>query len=100
MTDIAGNDIDHLAKLSRLELSQEEKEKFGSQLPKIIEFVEELQGADTEEVNADPVVSLGSLREDKITNNGLSLEQLEKLAPRFEADKVVVPPVFGESNDV
>lgn len=40
-------EIEHIAKLARLELSDEEKEKFASQLSSILDYVGQLQEVDT-----------------------------------------------------
>jgi len=44
---LSPQDIDHIAKLGRLECSSEEREKFTEQLSSILEYVEQLQEADT-----------------------------------------------------
>lgn len=40
-------DIEHIAKLARLELTEKEKEQFAPQLSSILEYVEQLQKVDT-----------------------------------------------------
>ncbi|RJX18682.1 MAG: Asp-tRNA(Asn)/Glu-tRNA(Gln) amidotransferase subunit GatC [Desulforudis sp.] len=42
--------VDHVALLARLELSEEEKERYASQLADILEYAERLQELDTEDV--------------------------------------------------
>jgi aspartyl-tRNA(Asn)/glutamyl-tRNA(Gln) amidotransferase subunit C len=93
-------EISHLAKLARLSLSNEEQEQFATELPKILSFVDELQGAKAPISQDIPAVSLDGLRDDELSSDSLSLEQLEKLAPYWQNDQVEVPPVFGESDDV
>ncbi len=44
---ISKKDVEHMAALSRLELSEEEKELFSSQLSSIVEYVSQLQEVDT-----------------------------------------------------
>ena len=104
MTEINLDEISHLADLARLELSEEEKKQFASELPAIINFVEELRGfkpsADTDNENA---LKLDALREDVVSENRekLSIEQIKTLAPMFDdkSNQVVVPAVFGEKVD-
>ncbi len=45
---ITKEELDHLAKLSRIALSDEEKTRLGGQLNQIIEFVQQLQACDVE----------------------------------------------------
>ncbi|MBP7848551.1 Asp-tRNA(Asn)/Glu-tRNA(Gln) amidotransferase subunit GatC [Patescibacteria group bacterium] len=45
---ITKEQLDHLAKLCRIALSDEEKTRLGGQLNQIIEFVEQLQACDVE----------------------------------------------------
>lgn len=98
MTDSSGVDIDHLAQLARLRLSDQEKETFSRQLPEILHFVEALQSVRLDhQVPTKQVVSLEDLREDSPSSEGITLEQLEKLAPEFRDGQVVVPAVFGEA---
>lgn len=40
-------DIEHIARLARLELSNEEKERFTTQLSSIVEYVSQVQEVDT-----------------------------------------------------
>jgi aspartyl-tRNA(Asn)/glutamyl-tRNA(Gln) amidotransferase subunit C len=62
-------DIEHLAKLSRLKLTDAEKEKFSNQMGTIIEYIEKLSELDTE--NVEPTANLLGLsnvfREDVTT---------------------------------
>lgn len=100
MTDISGMDIDHLATLARLNLSSEEKERFSKELPKILVFVDELQKVEIDDaVTPREAVALDSLREDEPRSDHLSLEQIAKIAPKFENNQLVVPAVFGEQVD-
>lgn len=43
-------DVNHIAKLARLGLSEEEKQKFAKELAAILEFVEKLKEVDTQGV--------------------------------------------------
>ena len=43
-------DVEHVAKLARLELSEEEKEKFSKQLGDILTYVEQMNKVDTTNV--------------------------------------------------
>ena len=62
-------DIEHLAKLARLKLTNAEKEKFSNQMGTIIEYIEKLGELDTE--NVEPTANVLGLsnvfREDVVT---------------------------------
>lgn len=45
-------DVEHIASLARLCLSEEEKERFGLQLGSILGYVENLKGVDTADTEA------------------------------------------------
>lgn len=98
MTDLKTEEVEHLASLSRLSLSGDEKKELSEQLPQILDFVGQLKKADVEKPEYKGI-SQNDLREDKVDSDYLSLEQLEKLAPKWQKDQVEVPPVFGESGN-
>jgi aspartyl-tRNA(Asn)/glutamyl-tRNA(Gln) amidotransferase subunit C len=72
-------DIEKVARLARLELSEEEKVTFGNQLEQILTYMEQLNGLDTTGVeptsHAIPIYNV--FRKDEV---GLSLPQEEVLA--------------------
>jgi len=47
---ITKSDVEHVARLARLKLTEEEKEKFSGQLESILGYVEKLNAVDTENV--------------------------------------------------
>ena len=61
-------DVEHIAHLARLRLSQEEKEKFGAQLSSILTYVEKLNELDTSGVEpTSHVLAIGNvMREDAL----------------------------------
>jgi aspartyl-tRNA(Asn)/glutamyl-tRNA(Gln) amidotransferase subunit C len=95
MSGLSASEIDHLAKLARLALSDAEKEKFSLELPKIAEFVEALQKSEVITDSQKNAVRLEMLRDDVPGNSGLNLDQLKQLSPQWEKGQNVVPPVFG-----
>ena len=96
MSDLSSTDIDHLAKLARIALSDEEKKKLAKELPVIVDFYGDLQGLAKGELNLDTkTIELKDLRADKLgQSDSLNLEDLKKLAPRWQDNQVVVPAVF------
>lgn len=61
-------DVEHIAHLAKLRLSEEEKEKFGSQLSSILAYVETLNELDTAGVEpTSHVLAIGNImREDAL----------------------------------
>ena len=59
--------IEHVAEIARLELTEDEKEKFSSQIKDIIEVFSKIDEVDTKnvEVSLQPVELKNALREDK-----------------------------------
>jgi aspartyl-tRNA(Asn)/glutamyl-tRNA(Gln) amidotransferase subunit C len=95
----AAIDIDHLAKLARIALSDSEKQRFAGELVTVVRYFGELQGVDTEGVepsaHAFPVFNV--LREDTADTAGiLDAAALEKIAPAFREEQVLVPRVVDD----
>ncbi|MFA5155658.1 MAG: Asp-tRNA(Asn)/Glu-tRNA(Gln) amidotransferase subunit GatC [Patescibacteria group bacterium] len=54
---ISREEIEHIAELSRLSLTEEEKEKFGKQLDSILAYISQLNEVDTRRVEPTAQVS-------------------------------------------
>ena len=90
---ITKKDVLHIAKLSKLEFSDEEIEKFTTEMSTIIEYVNTLQGVDTSDVeDQTSVLPLNDLRADKVEPS-LSQEDAIKNAPKKRAGGFSVPQV-------
>ncbi len=50
-------DIDHIAKLAKLELTDEEKVKLGKDLPKILEYIGQLSEVDTSNIDTKAYIT-------------------------------------------
>ena len=85
-------DVEHVAKLARLELSEEEKEKFSKQLGDILKYVEQMNEVDTTGVepmsHAIPMVNV--MREDEVVSEHTK-EELMANAPLKEDGFFSVP---------
>jgi len=88
-------EVEHIALLARLELTQEEKERYQQQLSDILDHVAQLQALDTSQIKTASVVQppLARLREDEALH-GLTTEQALQNAPSAEKDQFRVPPVL------
>ena len=53
MANISHKEVEHVAKLAKLDLTEPEKTLFGEQLSQILTFVEQLQEVSTEGIPLD-----------------------------------------------
>ncbi|MGB0416233.1 MAG: Asp-tRNA(Asn)/Glu-tRNA(Gln) amidotransferase subunit GatC [Coraliomargarita sp.] len=88
-------DIDYVANLARIELSDEEKAKLGGQLDDILGYFEKLNAVNVDGVepmaHARPVFNVW--REGDEAGETYSPEVLTKMAPEQRENQVVVPKV-------
>ncbi len=93
-------DVLKIATLSKLEFSESEIEKFRVDLNKIFDYMEELNGVDTNDVV--PLFNVldlkDKLRKDDIKNAEIKKEIL-KNAPNSDEEFIIVPKVVGENAD-
>ncbi|SEF84031.1 aspartyl/glutamyl-tRNA(Asn/Gln) amidotransferase subunit C [Caloramator fervidus] len=88
------NTVDYVAKLARLEFSDEEKEKFVEDFNKILEFVEKLNEVNTDdvEISISAYPMYNALREDEVKTS-LDVEKVLLNAPDKENNFFRVPKV-------
>ncbi len=88
-------EVEHIARLARLELTAEQKEHYRGQLSTILDHISKLQELDTRDA---PPTASGSLSEMPLRADeprpGLLIESLLTNAPEIEANQFKVPPVF------
>jgi aspartyl-tRNA(Asn)/glutamyl-tRNA(Gln) amidotransferase subunit C len=89
-------DVEYVADLAKLELSQEEKERFQLELSNIIEYIDQLNELDTRDVRATSHTTFlqNVLREDKVMPS-LSPDQALANAPEKKDGFFKVPKVIG-----
>ena len=91
---ISIEDVEHVAKLARLELSDEEKKLFTKQLDDILKYVEQMSEIDT--TNVEPMASAipvtNVMREDEVVYSNTK-EELMKNAPDEEDGFFKVPKI-------
>lgn len=95
MSLITKKELDHLCELARIEISPAEEAKLLKDLPKILEYFEELRALDTSHVS--PILTGGTaknvFREDDAsanTNQGKGIDSF----PVKEQSFLKIPPVF------
>ena len=88
-------EVDHIAKLARLELTDEQRALYREQLSAILDYIAKLRKLDTTDVppTAGGGLSRMVLRPDE-SRPSLSTDDLLRNAPETEADQFKIPPVF------
>lgn len=88
-------EVEHIARLARLELQEEEKEKYILQLNQILEHFQKLNELDTESVQpTSHIVQINNIfKEDKIESS-LPLEDVLSNASKKEDECFLVPKVI------
>lgn len=96
MTQISRDDVQHLAQLSSLQLSDDETEALQKDIQNILKYIEQLGSLDTSGVEPTyQVTGLSNIwREDKIIDYGVDRETLLALASDRTDDQVKVPKVL------
>jgi aspartyl-tRNA(Asn)/glutamyl-tRNA(Gln) amidotransferase subunit C len=94
---ISKKDVEHVAQLARLEITEAEKEAFSRQLSAILTYVEKLKSLDTAGVEPTATVleQTNVFREDK-ARPGLRQEQALANAPEQAEGFFVVPKIIEE----
>lgn len=101
MSEISRDEVAHLARLARLDLSEEEIAHYAGQIDDIVETVAAVRDVDTEGVeplshptqNVDGAVSV--MREDT-PKPSLTAEQALDQAPQQDQQRFQVPRILGE----
>lgn len=96
MPKLSQEEVEHIAELARLALTDQEKETYGEQLSSILEYVDKLQKVDTSQVDPKAYVLevKNVTRDDEIKSVPHSREILLADMPAREGDLLKVPPVF------
>lgn len=94
MSDTGKIDIEYVAKLARIALSDVEKAKFSEQLGSVLGYIEKLEELDTEgvEPTAHPHPMENVWQEDVVSSE-LSVEAALQNAPKQRQNMIVVPKV-------
>lgn len=92
---IGKGDVEHVAWLARLELSDDEEERFARQLGQVLEHAGKIKSLDTSEVEpTSHVVPLKNvMREDRLLAS-LTQEEALSNAPEREGGYFVVPRII------
>ena len=88
-------EVQHIAKLARLELTAEQQEHYREQLSAILDYIAKLRTLDTTDVppTAGGGLTQMVLRRDE-SRPSLATDALLANAPETEDDQFKIPPVF------
>lgn len=102
MNTLSSSDISHLGRLSRLDLTAEEQERFAGQLTSVVGYVEQLSAVNTESIGQiTGVTGLANVMGDDVPRDASDLcavpsADLLAGAPAHEDNLFVVRAVLGE----
>ncbi|GJM76657.1 aspartyl/glutamyl-tRNA(Asn/Gln) amidotransferase subunit C [Paenibacillus macerans] len=88
-------DVEHVAKLARLHLTDEEREMFTEQLNAILQYAEKLNELDTEQIEPTThVLHLSNVMREDVVKESLPPEKVFLNAPDEEDGQFKVPAVL------
>ena len=100
MATLSRRDVEHVAHLARLGLSDEEVAELEGQLNHILEQFAVLDRVDTEAIAPTArVIELENVLRDDLVRPGLSREAALGNAPEHTDEHIVVPAVLGDGSD-
>ena len=92
---ITKQEVEHVAKLALLELSEQEKEKLTDQLSNILTYVEKLNELDTKGVEpTSHVLDINNIMRDDVAGESLTQERALANAPEKAAGHYKVPKII------
>jgi aspartyl-tRNA(Asn)/glutamyl-tRNA(Gln) amidotransferase subunit C len=96
MTQISRDEVQHLAQLSSLQLSDDEIDGLRIDLGNILGYIKQLSELDT--TGVEPTYQVTDLqnvwRDDVVDDYGITREELLALAPESENNQIKVPKVL------
>jgi aspartyl-tRNA(Asn)/glutamyl-tRNA(Gln) amidotransferase subunit C len=96
MAGLSRSDVEHVAYLARLGLSDEELDRFQGQLNHILEQYAKLAELDTEAIPPTAqTIELENILRDDVVSPSLPAEAVLANAPARSDDFIVVPPILG-----
>jgi aspartyl-tRNA(Asn)/glutamyl-tRNA(Gln) amidotransferase subunit C len=97
MTQISRDDVLKLARLARIDLSEDEIQEFSQELSEILQYVEQLQEVDIEGLLPTTQVTglTDVMRPDEIKSYGYEPLDLLKNVPSVEQDQIKVKRMVG-----
>ena len=97
------SEVEHIAELARLELTDKEKDLFRQQLSEILDYAARLQAVDTSQILPTPArpaaapQQTGSVLRPDVPAPSLNVKEVLDNAPQAEDDQFRVPPVLEQA---
>ncbi|HUC90229.1 MAG TPA: Asp-tRNA(Asn)/Glu-tRNA(Gln) amidotransferase subunit GatC [Patescibacteria group bacterium] len=97
MADLTRDDVLRLAHLARLTITDEEVEKYRTELSEILKYVEQLQTVDVSGLKPTTQVTglTNVMRDDEVEDYGVSNEDLLRLAPQSQDGQIKVKRILA-----
>jgi len=88
-------EVEHIAELARLRLTDAEKEKYSEQLSNILGYMEKLQTVDMDNIEPTSQVTglTNIMREDEVVESGIA-DELVACSPDSGDGYVKIPKIF------
>jgi aspartyl-tRNA(Asn)/glutamyl-tRNA(Gln) amidotransferase subunit C len=98
MAGISRDDVAHVARLARLDLTDDEVDRFADQLTAVLEHAADVAALDTTGVppTAHPLPLANVLRDD-VPGPSLDRDEVLAMAPDVEDGRFRVPRILGEA---
>ena len=98
MAQITREDVAHVARLARLQLTEDELDTFTGQLAKVLDHARDVEALDVGDVppTSHPYPLQNVLRPDELRPT-LDRDEVLAAAPATEDGRFRVPPVLGEA---
>src|SRR5690349_4720489 len=101
MANITPAEIRHIALLARLQLTEEEVERFTPQIGQILGHFEQLQALDTSDVPpTSHAIRMTNVWREDVARPSLPVEDVVANAPDADGGLFIVPRIVGEAPDV
>ncbi|MET0779466.1 MAG: Asp-tRNA(Asn)/Glu-tRNA(Gln) amidotransferase subunit GatC [Candidatus Saccharimonadales bacterium] len=97
MADLTREDVLKLARLARLTITDEEIEKYRTELSEILQYVDLLQNADVTGLTPTSQVTglTNVMRDDEVIDYGVSADELLRKVPNKEERLIKVKRMIG-----
>ena len=98
MSQLNDDQVRHIAKLARLELTDDEVAQFAKELSSILDYIDMLQEVDTEgvEATAQPTGITNAFREDEVRTDGPEPKELLECSPLpITENQIQTPSAHG-----
>ena len=102
MAKLSSDDVRHIAKLARLNISEDDVERFSKELTSILDYVDMLQEVDTKDTEPTAQVTglSNAFREDTICETGPEPDALLDTSPLpITENQIQTPSAHGGSRE-